>query len=196
MEKKLTLTLRDVYGGDGIIRYEDASTTKLARTKTSKRTRADIGVAIEAATDELVSEKIKREIHTFQFQDGHPTLRLGGTHGKLWGTLRAIRSSLYTLGDPAFKSAKLMDMIAVIPVWVELEVLEPIVVQQLPQILNSPGRPMVITYFDVIPLAKCEVTLVYPDIIKKQVATLLEQLHFVSFLNKRRATLVSLAEVK
>ena len=196
MEKKLTLVLRDVFGGDGIVRYIDAKQTKLSRVKTSTKTRADIGVSIEAATNEVVSETIKREINTFQYRNGKPILRLGGAHGKLWGTLKGIRSTLFMLGKPEFKSSRIIEMIQVLPVWVELEPLEEIKEQQLPQILNSPGRPMVIQYYDVIPLAKCEVTLVYPDVIKKQVATLLEQLPFVGFLNKRRATLESLTERK
>jgi hypothetical protein len=192
MEKHIALTLKDIFGGDGIVRYIEAKEEKLSRTKSNSKTRADIGVKIETSINEITTELVKREINTFRIENGKPVLRLGGAHGKLWGTLKAIRTSLYTLGNPSFRSARMMDMIQVTPIWVALELLAEIQVQQLPQILNSPGHPMVITYYDVIPLAKCVATLTYPDAIDNQVAQLLEQLKFTSFLNKRRASVESM----
>ena len=190
MQKKLILILKDVYGGDGIIRLIDAEQIKLSRKKTSTKTRDDIGVSVESNMNEVNTEKIKREISTFTMENGKPMLRLGGAHGKLWGTFKSIRTNLYVLGDANFRSARLMDMIQVQPVWTPLESLTPMEVRQLPQILNSMGKnSMIIQYFDVIPRAKCDVTLVYPDGINKQVDTLIEQLKYVSFLNKRRTTI-------
>jgi len=51
---------------------------------------------------------------------------------------------------------------------------------------------MVITYFDVLPRCKCEVLITYPTTIKSQVKELIKQLEYVSFLNKRRATIESM----
>jgi len=192
MQMQLTMTIRDIHGGDGFVRYIEAKEEKLSRTKSNARTRADIGVKIETSVNEVTTELVKKEVNTFRLENGKPTIRLGGAHGKLWGCFKAIRTSLYTLGDPAFKSARLMDMLQVTPIWVTLEPLAEMQLQQLPQILNGPGHPMIITDYDVIPLAKCEVTLTFPDAIQKQVATLVDQLRFTSFLNKRRASIVEL----
>ena len=96
------------------------------------------------------------------------------------------------MGRSEFRSKQIVDMLQVQPVLVSLETLEPIRMQQLPQKLNGPGNTMIFPYYDVIPKARCTVTLVYPDGIKSQVAEMIKQLKFVSFLNKRRATVESM----
>ena len=56
-------------------------------------------------------------------------------------------------------------MVQVTPVWASLEVLAPMQVQQLPQKLAG-GGSMIFPYFDVIPKAKCQITITYPESIK------------------------------
>lgn len=188
MEKNLSLTLRDVYGGDGNVRYIEVQEETLARVKSSSRTQSDLGIAAETAVNEVKTQLVRKEVGTFRYENEKPVLRLGGAHGKLWGTMKSIRITLNMLGVAGFKSARLMDMIQILPVWVELSPLAEMQLQQLPQIMNNVSRSMIIQYFDVIPKATCQVKLVYPDSIEPQVTTLVVQLKFASFLNKRRAT--------
>ncbi len=191
------LVLKDVYGGDGITRTMAVEDTKLARTKTSRRTRSDIGVAVESSMAETQAETKQENVSTFAYDaEKRPVMRLGGPHGKLWGTLREIRTSLYTLGNPKFRSKQITAMIQVLPILVPLEVLEPVKTVQLPLKLNTPGGAMLFPYYDVLPKIKCAVSLIYPEGIKSQVAEMIEQLKFVSFLNKRRATVESVEVVQ
>ncbi len=195
MQKTYEIIFQDVYGGDGFVRYQDFEENVLTRTKTSTKTRDDIGVPVSSAMNEVMTATVKKDINTFKYLDGTPIMRLGGAHGKLWGALKEIRSTLYMLGNKGFRSARLVDMIQVTPIWVPLEIMEPIQVQQLPQILNTPGRAMITMLFDVIPKAGCQVTLTYPDSIAEQVSTLVNMLSTISLLNKRRATIESMTEI-
>jgi hypothetical protein len=193
MKKTIELVFRDVYGGDGNVRYEDQQVPKLERTKTTTKKRSDIGVAVSSSMDELTTELRKVEIQTFHYQDGCPVLRLGGTHGKLWGALEEARKTLNMLGDSSFRSKGITQSIQIQPVWVKLEPLEDIKTEVLPQILNAPGRPMVIQQFDVIPRCKVTFDLIYPDSLDKLVAKLLDQIQSMGMLNKRRATIESIS---
>jgi len=195
MKQKLELIFRDVYGGDGNVRYEDKKTPKLERKKTTTRRRSDIGVPVEQSVDEVSTELRKVEVQTFRYQDGHPIMRLGGTHGKLWGALEEARKTLYMSGNSDFRAKGITQSIQVQPIWVQLEVLEGISTETLPQILNAPGRPMVVQQFDVIPRCKVTLELLYPDSFEKQVKKLLAQIQVMGLLNKRRATIESM-EVK
>jgi hypothetical protein len=195
MKKTYECIFNDVYGGDGYTRPLEREQKTLARTKTSTKTRDDIGVAVSSKMEEEIKSKKEEQIHTFKYTDGVPVLRLGGSHGKLWGALREIRSNLYMLGDKRFTSRTLMSMIQIAPVWVPLEVLESIQVQELPQILNTKGKnSMVPIFFDVIPRAKCEFSVSYPDALSEHLSILMSKLPDISLLNKRRATIESLKE--
>jgi len=193
MRRVYELTISDVYGGDGQIRYIEEEEPRLTRTRTTKKTRSDIGVSIESGMDEIVMEKIKREVHTFRRINGKPALRLGGAHGKLWGALKEARNVLYAMGKPQYKSARLLDTIQVQPTWVELEPLSEIRVEKLPQVLNVLGRTsMIIQYFDVIPLCKARIELIFPDELKDIVEGLMRQLLNMGIFNKRRAIIQEL----
>lgn len=189
MQTKLEITFRDVFGGDGNVRYEDQKVSKLERKKTTTRKKSDIGVSVESSMDEVTSELRKTEIQTFRYQDGYPVLRLGGTHGKLWGALEEARRTLNMLGDASFRNKGITQSIQIQPVWVQLEPLGEIKTEMLPQILNSPGRPMVVQQYDVIPRCKVNVELIYPDSLSELVEKLLNQVKSMGLLNKRRATI-------
>jgi len=195
MRKSLELTIRDVYGGDGQIRYMDVEVPKLQRKKTTKRTKSDIGVTTESSLDEVTNEKRKAEVQTFRYANGKPLLRLGGTHGKLWGALEEARSTLYMIGDNSLKSKGITKSLQVQPVWVELEPLEDMVVETLPQILNTPGSSMITQQFDVIPRCKARVDLVFPDALENLIGKLIEQVQSMGILNKRRATIEKVEEI-
>ena len=107
MKWDVELEMADVYGGDGINRYEPREKVALSRTRTKTTIRQSLGVAVQDMTEDQVKEKKLEPVATFRFDDkGDPTLRLGGAHGKLWGALKACARQLYDLGDPDFRSYK------------------------------------------------------------------------------------------
>lgn len=190
MQKLYEITLVDVFGGDGNIRWMDVEEPTLTRRKTTKRTRDDIGVSVSSASDEVVTQKVKKEVQTFRYEDGKPMLRLGGVHGKLWGALREARNVLYALGRAEYRSTRLLDTIQVQPIWVTLEMNGELRLEKLPQILNVMGRSsMIVQYYDVIPEGKARISLSFPDQMEKQVEGLLSQVAQMGILNKRRATI-------
>jgi hypothetical protein len=189
VKKSLEIVFRDVFGGDGNIRFENRETPKLERTKTTKRKKSDIGISVESSMDEVTTEVRKAEVNTFRYENGNPVLRLGGTHGKLWGALEEARRTLYMLGDSSFRSKGIVQSIQVQPVWVKLNPLEELKTEILPQILNAPGRPMVTILFDVLPRCMVNIELLYPDNLNKLVEKLLNQIQTMGLLNKRRATI-------
>jgi len=197
MKKSIEFTFQDVFGGDGEIRYKDMIVPKLQRKKTTSKTRSDLGIAVESSMDEVSTEKRKTEIHTFRHAGSTPLLRLGGTHGKLWGVLEEARKTLNMLGEGSFRNTGITKSIQIQPVWVELEPLEKIKLESLPQLLNTIGhKSMIVQYFDVIPKCKAQIDLIYPDKLDKLVNQLLEQIQSMGILNKRRATIIGLKEIK
>lgn len=197
MQKTYEFTVRDIFGGDGNVRFIEVEQQKLTRTRSTKRTRSDIGITQESALGEVVSEKMNKEVYTFRFEGDTPVLRLGGSHGKFWGALKEAKAVLYSaVGDTGFRAKALLAPVQVLPVWVPLEVLEPMKVETLPQILNTGGGNTMITQmFDVIPKARFTLTLVYPEALDHKIAVLLDHLRTMSMFNKRRATVVEIKEL-
>lgn len=187
---KLELELRHVYGGDGEIRYEKVEQQKLQRKKTKTTTKGDIGLAVDRSTDEVTTDLVNEPVNTFQAQDGKPVLRLGGVHGKFWGTMRAAGGLLAQLGDDEFKSKaavdRLMLMIQIEPVYCPLENTSEMKQMVIPQIMNTIGRAMIPQRFDVIEKCNATLNLVYPEVIKDKVVKLLQQSEKMATLNKRR----------
>jgi len=196
MKKSLEITFKDVYGGDGNIRYEDRETPKLQRTKTTSRKKSDIGISVKSSMDEVTTELKKTEVHTFRYENGNPLLRLGGSHGKFWGALEEARRTLYMLGDSTFRSRGIVQSIKVEPVWVKLNPLEELKTDVVPQILNAPGRSMVFIVFDVLPRCKVNIDLIYPDSLEKLMEKLLAQIQTMGLLNKRRATIEDIKSLR
>lgn len=192
MKWRLQLELEEVYGGDGHIRYEPREKVTLSRTRTRTKVRDSVGVAVQVGTEEEVKEKRLEPIATFRFdEDGAPMLRLGGAHGKFWGALKASARQLYELGDDEFKRAykTAVNMILVSPVWARLSTDLDFAVEGIPQVLKGRAGGMIIQHFDVIPKAKAEVILSFPDALEGKVRKLLDQLQVGAHLNKRRATI-------
>lgn len=191
---ELELELRDVYGGDGEKRHEIEEVTKLKRTKKRKEIRADIGLQVSGnEIEEEAVEKIERDINTFRRDtDGTPIMRLGGAHGKLYGALKDSAAALKLMGvSPFTKGYKtLLNSIAIFPVWIKLEMdsNKKTQVVDLPQILASFKKTMIIQRFDVIPRCKAKLTLSFPDVMQDDVEKMVRGLENISMLNKRRAT--------
>lgn len=192
MELKLQLELSNVFGGDGVTRIEKIEEVKLKRSTTRSRTKSDVGVTVDSESGETVKEMVDKDVHTFERPNGNPTLRLGGVHGKLWGTMKDAGFTLAELGR-VFKSkaaaARIMKMVNVYPMDVELTDRENECMKKLPQMLAGFGNTMIQQHFDVIGKCNAEVTVEFPDEIKEQIIALLEQIQKISCLNKRRGSI-------
>lgn len=190
MKLKVELEMQDVFGGDGFVRTEATTKTTLKRQKMEKATRQSIGVEVTDGVAQEKSETKQEPINTFRFdENGRPTLRLGGAHGKLWGAMKASAKQLKELGDADFSRYNtLMDMLLVSPVWVTLNPNgESIRCDALPQQMAGMSRSMIVQRFDVIPKANATVELTFPDQVRRKVEKLIHQLESGSHLNKRRS---------
>ncbi len=192
MKLKVELELQDVFGGDGFVRTEATTKTTLRRQKKEKATRQSIGVEVTDGVDQELSETRQEPINTFRFDEqGRPTLRLGGAHGKLWGAMKGCAKQLKELGDADFaRYNTLMDMILVSPAWAILNTNgENIRCDALPQQMAGMSRSMIIQRFDVVPKATTAVELIFPDQVHRKVEKLIRQLEVGTHLNKRRSLL-------
>lgn len=202
MKLEVLLEVESVFGGDGIIRTEKVEEKKLSRTRKSKQTRSDIGVA--AGGRELTEENVDivdRDIQTFRRDsEGHPILRAGGVHGKLWGALREAAQQLRTLGVEPFTGGykSIISMLNVTPIYIPIEMNgAKMEVQQLPQILAGVKSTMITMRFDVIPKGAMRFVISFPDPMRKSVEILIKQLENMGLFNKRRAVakVISIKEV-
>lgn len=192
MEIELVLELTDVYGGDGFTRPLEVEKTKLSRTKKTAQMKKSVGVLVE---DEVAEEKTDvdtKECATFERIDGAPVLRLGGGHGKLWGSLKSVAQQLRAGGDKDFSTYwALLNSISVRPSKVPLIIPSGVAmeVRQLSQELQGPSGGMIFPQFDVIPRCTVTVVLAFPGAFKDKVERLVNHLGDAGHLNKRRATI-------
>lgn len=198
MKKTYELTIADVFGGDGNVRHIEVDEQRIVRTRTTRRTRSDIGVGVESGMDEVVTERSTKPVDTFRYNaEGKPLYRLGGTHGKLWGSLKDARGVLFNaIGDQRFKSPRILEAIQVRPVWCVLEPLSERQVESLPQVLNGYGSTMIVLRYDCYPLVTTTVDILFPDNLEGHIQALLEQLQTMGVFNKRRASIARIEEVK
>jgi len=193
MELKLNLQFENLYGGDGNVRFIEEKAIKLTRTKSKRTTKSSTGVSSENAVGEEQFEVKKIDIQTFKMEDGKPTYRLGGIHGKLWGHFKASGKMLADLGDEEFESKafvdRLMMSLNVSPVNVVIEDFEPIQISEIPQITAGISKAMIIQKFDYIPKCRVNLKLVFPDMYKSRVLKILKQSEEIAGMNKRRCTL-------
>lgn len=196
MELNLDLEIKDMYGGDGVIRIEQIKKpiSSKKRGKKTTRTSSVRNVSSEEETKEELFETKDDPVQTFKFdEDGNPIYKLGGIHGKFWGHLRACGKMLADIGDEDFKSKAFVDrmMMAVniTPMNVVIKDHEAIQKTKIPQLLNTAGNTMQFITFDYIPKCKVNLKMVFPDIYKSQIIKLLKQSETVFGLNKRRASI-------
>jgi hypothetical protein len=201
MKWRVSLGLNDVYGGDGYTRPITVESKKLDRKKTRKVTAHNMGgLAAESGISEEKLEEKEDVVHTFREIDGHRVLRLGGSHGKLWGAFKEAAEQLQTMGDEDFAtltgSRRLLGTVQVMPVWVPLGGVEEVRTEQLPQKTNGMHASMFFPYYDVIGKATCEVVIAFPDALGPKVKKLIGHLPSMSVFNKRRTivTVVSIEE--
>jgi hypothetical protein len=196
----LHLELSDIYGGDGFTRVEQVEELKLSRSRRKVQVRTDVSIPFTDELAERRTEVVDRGVNTFKRgEDGAYYLRLGGSHGKLWGAMKESAEILKDV-DGTFKSfseiSRLMRSVRILPVWVELKNPEGIRLEKEPQILAGSRSSMITLYFDVISKAACSVELIFPDAFEPRMKKMLSQLESLNVFNRRRATVrVESAEV-
>ena len=193
MELKLNLQIENLYGGDGNLRYIDVKKIKFTRNKGKKTTKSSTGVSTESSVGEEQFETVKTEVQTFKMEDGKPTYRFGGIHGKLWGHLKAAGKMLADLGEDGFDSKAFVDRmmmtVNITPIIVVIKDHEPIEVAEIPQITAGISKALIIQKFDFLPKCEVELKLTFPDMYKGRVLKMLEKSEELAGMNKRRATL-------
>ena len=192
MQMNVKLQLSNVFGGDGISRPIQIEATKLSRKKKTTKTKSSFGVSGVSEMDEQKTE-VKDDIcWTFAHdKDGTPTLRLGGPHGKVWGTLKEVAQILKDSSGVFESYAEIdrtMKAINILPTYVRLENAKNIHTETLPQILAGRRSSMIVQNFDVIDECEASISLVFPDQLEPKIREMLKQLEQISFGNKRRAT--------
>lgn len=193
MELNLELKLHDVYGGDGITRSYQVEEVKLSRLRTKTQTRKDIGIPIESEMNEQQKELKDTICHTFKREeDGTPILRLGGSHGKIWGIMKEaagiLKDSKGTFASFA-EIERFMRTVQIFPIYARLENGGDMIVDALPQILAGRRSSMITQHFDVIPSCHTKIKLVFPTQYENKIRAILTQLQELSCLNKRRGTI-------
>ena len=198
VELNVKFGIENLYGGDGFER-EVPREVEVFQVKKSKEVERYGNVSLDDATEKTKKVVIDK-IQTFKIDgNGKHTQRLGGAHGKLWGSLRATGIYLVECGNEillkhGIKSMagvkRMMGVINLSPTYPELNGFkkEEIWVDEIPQIMNGMNKGMVIQRFDVIPKSECDMKIMIPDRYKEVVKELLRAQEDISTLNKRRST--------
>lgn len=196
-------TLREIYGGDGQVRYQQMKHKKLKRERETKKAKSSMPeLESTRKTTEVITEIVDEAINTFKLENGKPTLNLGK---KIRGTLKSIGINYARMQHPLFPSITftkdIMSMINVEPnvtvlsndkKWMENGNYH---LAESPQMLNSAGNPMITTYFDAIKEVKTKIIIKYPSTFDSQVRAMIHLLPTVKTLN-RRATTIEINKVK
>lgn len=138
MKIDMKLELTNVYGGDGEVRIDKKEEVKLRRTKTRTKT-GDLG-SVDYKSGEQHKEVREVEVNTFRKVKGIPVLRLGGSHGKLFGLMKETGEMLSETKEISISKTalrKVLNTVAVEPEYVPLENSEEMTQVALPQILNT-----------------------------------------------------------
>lgn len=205
MEVNVELELTDVFGGDGAIRFVADEKQKLTRTKKTTQTKKSVGVAVSDELAEAVSETKQENIATFYTENGailgtaaatdsRPVLRLGGSHGKLWGALKSAAQRLRAQGNKNFTAYyAIIEGVRISPVNVPLEIPADgrVEVRQLSQELMGGRGGMIFPKSDVVSKCTVHVSLSFPDEFNDKVKMLMAEVcRSGGVFNKRRTQVV------
>jgi len=154
MELKIKFGISNLYGGDGFKRQVPRE--EIVYTVKKKKEAERYGnISLDEAT-ETTKRTVIDDIETFKTdKDKNQTQRLGGSHGKLWGSLRATGTYLVECenkillkhGVKSMAAVKrLMNVINISPIYPELKGFkkEDIWVDDIAQIMNTMNKSMVV----------------------------------------------------
>jgi len=199
METKINFEISDLYGGDGFLREiqeEEKVYSKTDKTTAERYKNQDIKEAKETKT-----RIVTKQVNTFRKdEEGNYTQRLGGSHGKLWGSMKAagiylVESKNKTFLEYGVKSMaavkRMFQTINMSPTYPKLNGYnkEDIWIDKIPQIMAGFGNAMIIQNFDVITKTELEMTLIYPEEYHKLIVEILKTQELIPTLNKRRSTI-------
>ena len=198
MKKKvLDVTIKDIYGGDGEVRYQEMEYKNLSRVKTTQKTKEHMPKNVgKRKITEIITEVIDEPVKTFKLIDGKPIIALGK---KIRGTLKAIGINYARMEHPTFPSqAFARDIMSMINVEPETLVLTDdkkwmengnYYLATSPQIMNTAGKAMITQHFDAIKEVNTQIIIKYPSTFESQVSALVELLPSVKTLNRRASTI-------
>lgn len=192
IQRNLELKLTDIYGGDGFERPHTVEEVNLEESKTTITVRKDLGVPVEKERERKQVTEKEVAVRTFKRDDdGTPMYRLGGVHGKLWGLLKETGYNMYQTGEQENKvtTDRVLKAVQIQPQWCRLEGDYEVELDILPQMLQGRNNSMVEHYFDVIPVARTEVSLTHPEAYQDILDDYIERCQTMNFGNKRRGTL-------
>ena len=198
MELKVKFEIQNLYGGDGFTRPEERREV-VYEVKKSKEVEKYDNLSLDEKAEKNIKIRIEN-VNTFkQDEEGNNTQRLGGSHGKLWGSMKAVglflvdckNQTLLTKGVKSLSGVKrMMGSLNITPIYPTLKYdKEKIWIDVIPQILNTMGNSMVKMEYDVIDKAECELTLIYPDMYHAVILEMLKSQEMIPTLNKRRSTI-------
>ena len=198
MEVNVQLEIENLYGGDGFIRTEQRIEEKYA-TKKTKETKRYENITFDDKA-EMVKEQKTINIYTFKKDDeGNFIQRLGGSHGKIWGSFKSVGKFLQICKNPVFNSLglttlisidRMMNTITISPLYPKLDYdKNKVWIDKLPQKMNGIGNTMTFPEYNVVSKAKCNITILVPDIYHKAIIEILRSQELIPTLNKRRSTI-------
>lgn len=204
MELNVKFEIKDLFGGDGIERFEEFEKQTYETKRTVEKSRAGF-----SGQDSEAEKKMKvtmEPILTFKgWEDGNfknkPEQRLGGVHGKMWGSLRATGKYLADIQDEVLEKNgikskasidRMMMAINLSPIYPEIKNISERTMENIPQITAGISKSLMVQHFDVIKKCNVDMKIKFPDKYKKVILHMLRTQEEMSTLNKRRAQVIVL----
>lgn len=196
MELKVKFGIENLYGGDGFTRPEEREEIVYEVKKTKETEKYD-NLSFDNKVEKTKKIRIEN-IHTFKKDEKkNHTQRLGGSHGKIWGSLKATGLFLVDCKNPilikkGIKSLsavkRMMGSLNITPIYPTLKYdSKKIWIDVIPQILNTMNKSMIKMEYDVIDKAEMELILTYPDMYNEVILEMLKAQELIPTLNKRRS---------
>lgn len=193
-EVKLTLKLKNLYGGDGFERPITRKVDVYGEKEKVEITRDKLGAGIEREQEKIKTREIEETVNTFKTdEEGTKYYKIGGKHGKFWGAMKEAGYLLYEMGEADSKvmTDRTMKAVEIAPKWASLEMNDgaEIELEEEAQQLNTPGNSQINLLFDVIPQCEAQVTLRYPEAFDERIKRYLEIVQTLGFGNRRKGSL-------
>lgn len=196
MKTRLKLRITDLFGGDGEERPMEVE-KPVYTVQTVKSLEKNENVLLDS-TQEITTKKVIERVNTFRRDSNDkPLQRLGGSHGKLWGSMKGLGRVLAEGKDnPTFMKygiksmsavERMMSTVMITPVYPDMNIIQGYRVEKIPQILNTIGNSMITLYYDVIGEVEVEVILSYPERYHDVIQVILKEHETYPTLNKRRS---------
>jgi len=196
----LNVTLKDVFGGDGVERFQEIehqTINKAEKQTITKSTMPGIEPPVRL-TNKIVTVKDNVPVATFEVDEkGRPILPLGR---KVRGTIKAIGKNLADIQHPLFPYKSTVDrMIQMVNVEPEYIILSEdknwrdngnYYFATSPQPLKGIGGGFIGKHYDAVKEIKTTIVIKYPEIYEGQIKSIVQLLPTVKTLNRRMTKII------